>query len=306
MAQGIYEQLVDLNKKYKQLCCKIEQCCEGGGSSTNIYNSDGTLTGNRTLNGDGLVLLFNNLQRFDIQGTNFASTLAIDDATGEFLVSANYIQIFTPDIIFEINNISNILKTQYQQNDIGLKLDFANDRYIIGNEGPNKPFLFIDGVTQNIQTIYNGNTNYGINLDYVNNIYELKSLNLNVTINDNLGTFTTLGIFCDSINNYYSFGNGFFADIATSNFQIADINNGNFLEYNVGIGYLKTQYGGNDIGLKLDFANNQYWIGDEAGINSGSVIKVNDGSSQIQLLAGTVNNVTSLILEDNPCYIYTQ
>jgi hypothetical protein len=69
---------------------------------------------------------------------------------------------------------------------------------------------------------------------------------------------------------------------------------------------LKSVYGGNDIGLKLDFVNNQYWIGDEAGVNSGSVIKVNDGSSQIQLLAGVANTATSLILEDNPGYIYTQ
>ena len=101
--------------------------------STNIYNSDGTLTGNRIINGDGFSILFNNLQRFDIVGTNFASTLAIDDANGDFLVSANYIQFFTPDINFEINNINNILKTAYQGNDIGLKLDFANQIYGLGD-----------------------------------------------------------------------------------------------------------------------------------------------------------------------------
>ncbi len=132
-----------------------------------------------------------------------------------------------------------------------------------------------------LKSVYGGN-DIGLKLDFANNIYQFGESSY------------PFGLQVDFNNQTVNLGD---PDAGTNGISLQLNNVGRLI---------KTVENYNDIGLKLDFANAQYWIGDEVGVNSGSAIIINDINSQIRLLAGAVNNATSLILEDNPGYIYTQ
>jgi len=75
-------------------------------------------------------------------------------------------------------------------------------------------------------------------------------------------------------------------------------NNLNFADLNV----FKTTSGGQDIGLKLDFENGDFWIGDE--VNNGNVIWIDDTNQEVTLATNTNGSSTQLTLDGNSSTIY--
>lgn len=133
--------------------------------STNIYTSDGTLTGNRELFGGGNSLQFSNCSSISLIA-NITEVRA--DNTGVFI---------TP----------NDIVTKYFFSDRGLKLDFANKVYQLGQiTGNNATTLKIDdaaafpvqvsgtNVTQNTSGTASGKF-LKIKVDGVDYVIELKN-----------------------------------------------------------------------------------------------------------------------------------
>jgi hypothetical protein len=216
-----------------------------GGGGTNIYNSDGTLTASRILNGNtNFFLSFLNLAGFIAQaksGLSIGGTIAIQQnfnllqlfyETGlgtqrrglrqeEYFPTAEGLNLILGDntlghLRFNYNQniagFSDSIETS-PANWIGLKLDFTNNEFLFGGQYNSGSNIFIQGGSVQGQ----GN---GINAGFI--------------FND---TYITLG-------DYSNLTNGTQLTIEENN-QI-----------------IKTQSVGNDIGLKLDFANNEYYFGD--------------------------------------------
>lgn len=162
---------------------------------------------------------------------------------------------------YVVNDSTNsVLKTVYSASDVGLKLDFVNENYYLGNL--TNHFLQIDGSSgdtilqcsnswnliadincvltadpQVIKSTYLGN-DIGLKLDFANQSYKFGSTN-----ND-------YGLIVDALNGTIQLG-----DIAGwygggIYFNIDNLNN-----------FLSVQTGGVDVGLKLDFANSDYTFG---------------------------------------------
>lgn len=128
---------------------------------TNIYNSDGTLTGNR-----------------DVLGNNNSLS---------FIGVRNYLFNTQSGINLEIYSSGNFLQTRYTGNVRGLKLDFANRTYELGQlTGNNATTLKIDdaaafpvqvsgtNVTQNTSGTASGKF-LKIKVDGVDYVIELKN-----------------------------------------------------------------------------------------------------------------------------------
>lgn len=111
--------------------------------STNIYNSNGTLTGQRVLDGNGNDLFFYNLSQFLTRNSSFQpSGIRLDFVNDIYQIGkisgGNRMSII-------IDDTNQFIKTIYQNNDIGLKLDFANRTYQLGQiTGNNATTLKID------------------------------------------------------------------------------------------------------------------------------------------------------------------
>jgi hypothetical protein len=89
--------------------------------SVNIYNSNGSLTGNRTLTGNNNILTFTQLTSFAVQTSAYN----------------------TAQLLINDNNFYTVHNT----NQIGLKLDFTNRVYQLGQiNGSNTTTLKIDDV----------------------------------------------------------------------------------------------------------------------------------------------------------------
>ena len=209
-----------------------------GGGGVNIYNSDGTLTGNRTLDGNNNLLAFNNVSSFSV---NMSDSGSIRKSNFPILCGidfSNSIQYFTRIYYRDFNNpndtdfylYKDLIKTQYNANDIGLKLDFGNQQYIFGDNftNPTGNFLYIDNLSISTNNVFNGSE--GIILDFGNRIF---------TYGDP-GNVNGTNIFVDDLNES-----------------------------------IKTRNGGNDIGIKLDFANSLYQFGQITGGNQ-SLIEIDD------------------------------
>jgi hypothetical protein len=130
--------------------------------STNIYNSDGTLTGNRQLSGNNNNLTFADLNVFktSVSGNDrglkldnanfiyefggFGDTQITIDGIPGILKLGDTLNLGTQTLLY-ISDVTKLIKTQYQGNDIGLKLDFANTVYQFGQlTGGNTTQLKID------------------------------------------------------------------------------------------------------------------------------------------------------------------
>lgn len=245
----------------------------GGGGGVNIYNSDGTLTGNRTLSGANNDLNFADLNIFKTSVGGNDIGLNIDFATqtyqlGDFnaINNGNFIKVIDQlsiidlttgiipgqEINFLINSTNQYIKTRYQGNDIGLNLDFANSEYFLGNYSGN--------VNSHIEIISNqtfiGNNSTNLKIDNVNDEIVSK-----VNGSDN-------GIFLGSAGTYrfgqFNFGNSIFLELDDTSQTI------------------KTQYQNNDIGLKLDFANTTYQFGQITGGNT-TFLNINDTIQQFSV-----------------------
>jgi hypothetical protein len=137
-------------------------CSTHGGGGTNIYNSDGTLTGNRTLDASGYNLSFNNITNLKFNNTNFDGGYYQDY---QIIKLGDYQNNIWSGTYFEVDQSNFIIKTSHNNNDIGLKLDFANTLYQFGQiNGGNQTYINIDDQFPTIRT-YIGNINNGISFE---------------------------------------------------------------------------------------------------------------------------------------------
>ena len=158
------------------------------------------------------------------------------------------------------NDFNNYLYTISYNNARGLKIDFANQLYFLGDfdYNNNGTSLILDDNFNNIRTNIGGN-NIGLNLDFANEFYYLGDFNIigngaYIKI-DNAGEFILLN--------------------ASDTHQIQLFINDNSQ-------FIKTKYQGNDRGLLLDFANNQY--------------QINSGVYSYLLIQDVISNFSSIRL----------
>jgi len=138
-----------------------------------------------------------------------------------------------------------VLKTISGSSDVGLKLDFANNQYDLKVNDTN------------------GGSGLYQNLDYTNNQYNISLGTGNAGI-DGQGLQM-------QFNNTDAFVRiGDYAQLTNGTIVLVDNNNS----------IIKTQYGGNDIGLKLDFASSKYELGQLTGGNQ-TKLTVDDATQTI-------------------------
>lgn len=247
-----------------------------GGGGVNIYNSDGTLTGPRDVfcNQNNLRFREVSLVRFD--DISFSDSFVIDFAGSQEKIY-----------------------TRFNNNDIGLKLDFANSVYEFG-ELNNGIKLYIDynnnttqlgdigiigyGIYLNIDSAFGrfetflGNNIVGLKLDFANTIYQFGQItggnNTNLYIND---TISFLGTYYNTLNQGLQF------DFSQRSYSIGHYSNFNQTYLNIAdtLEIIQTRNKGNNNGFNLNFSNRTYKFG--------------------QL---TANNLTSFNIEDNGGFIY--
>jgi hypothetical protein len=298
-----------------------------GGAGTNIYNSDGTLTGNRTLSGANNDLTFIATNDFSIipNGNLLFNpvnngNITLDNTFGIggniFIQGGINTEISSGGsgkLFFDGNNAN--IKTQYQSNDIGLKLDFANNEFGIGQYFGNGNGCNII-ISDNNNNILASISNYYI-LNFIPDFLIFGDTNqiFNGTrfiIKEQSNIINTqyqnndIGLKLDFANQQYIFGNvfnsyGYIQDDINGIIKIGDPL-GNFGGYNnLNIDYLNsliyTQAGGNDIGLKLDFANSIYEIGQLTG---GNAVKITfDDTNDRIYTTGISNQVSGLDIYPN-------
>jgi len=114
--------------------------------------------------------------------------------------------------------------------------------------------LIFDAPANTIKTYYNSNEQ-GLNLDFENSLFSMNALSGAHIILSNSTFDVAVGNYdpCIYANNAYDVSVG---DVA---------NGGSGTNINVlpSTSIIKTQYGGNDIGLKLDFANRNFYFGND-------------------------------------------
>lgn len=180
----------------------------------------------------------------------------------------------TNPVGFLIDGANDVIKTFYTTSftDIGLKLDFANDEYVLGdyNGVSNNTYITVDNANAFISLLCSG---YGVSqqFDGINGNVEISSQNIIKTTNNG----NDIGLKLDFANTIYFLGDpsvymGFYQDINNQLTRMGDqLQNGQWVEVDSPNGITKTTYGLNDIGLKLDFANLKYYLGDYNSINNG-------------------------------------
>jgi hypothetical protein len=321
----------------------------GSGGAVNIYNSDGTLTGNRDVFQNNRNLRFRNIGVFAAFGNNVG--FFVDG-------SSNYIRTELQGLInginftfqhfqigqiqggqrtnLNINDFNQLIKTSNQGNVKGLLLDFANNYYQFGQIIGAYQNLTIDAANFYTYFSYYGLPN-GLQLNYANNTFDFGGFNSGngtyFSVDDTnqiiktINQTNNIGLKLDFANGYYQFGTQTFANgigllidnnsglISTEdqingsngiaiqlfpspNISIGDYANaGNntifYVEDTAGI--IRTIYQGNDIGLKLDFANSSYELGDLSA--NGTFLQIANIQQIFQVINNT--NANGLIIDFN-------
>lgn len=193
---------------------------------------------------------------------------------------------------YVVNDSTNsVLKTVYGANDVGLKLDFANQYYKLGTGDISSGFFAIDQV--NLQITSGGNIGEELFLiDYGNSTvkigdYTNTNLEPYITFDQNITTTyqgNDIGLKLDFANQSYKFGStnndyGLIVDALNGTIQLGDIAGwyGGGIYFNIDNlnNFLSVQTGGVDVGLKLDFANLEYYLG---GVTDQYNVKVSQGT----------------------------
>lgn len=238
-----------------------------------------------------------------------------NDLGNEIYLTANRIPKGTGIEHLNDSNISDdgsVIKTISGSNDIGLKLDFANNSYILGKD---IDFSILVDVNPKVVSLGDWNfSNNGTSWNLDDNNQTIRTTNQG---ND-------IGLIVDFANTYYRLGTddqGLLIYLNTNRYYFGDagsINNGSVFFVDDGNSIIKTTYQSNDIGLKLDFVNNQFTLGDENQINGYGFIRLSNNSNfqnnQIELNASSfsagdlfsIGNQTYFIVNDNNQIIQTQ
>jgi hypothetical protein len=138
-----------------------------------------------------------------------------------------------------------VLKSVYGGNDIGLKLDFANEQYYLGDYTSSKGLVRADCFNGSVHL--SGDNGTSIQLDGSNLETYITSRYINLSSNDN---------------------------------NLSIIQNGNNQS-------LVTSYSGSDIGLKLDYANSIYQLGQLTGGNQ-TKLTIDDPTSTISITGSLI------------------
>jgi hypothetical protein len=192
--------------------------------------------------------------------------------TNDFIPVRSNATTFIDSVLF---NDANVLQTN---NNFGFYCSFTNRVFSIGdfNEGNNATYLSINDNNQLIKTINQAN-DIGLKLDFNNSVYYFGDYN-----NLGNGAFVQIDNFNGAINlyskngsntNLFLDGNNLEAYLYSRFVEIGDGNNNNTRfqidDFNQ---IIKTISQSNEIGLKLDFANNEYFFGDYNNITNGAVL----------------------------------
>ena len=178
-----------------------------------------------------------------------------------------------------LNQSSNILKTIYSTTDIGLKLDFGSNEYIIGDPGGNQKIL-INTSTEYIGIADNGAA--GIKVE--------GASTRTVTIGDAWGTSgTNTNLIVDATNQIIKTANGgadngLKINFTTNYIDIGDYLSGTSTAASVGIvpGAILTRFGGVEKGFYTDSDGNSQV---NRGWNTNLTIQQN--TQRIQLTGNT-------------------
>jgi hypothetical protein len=217
-----------------------------------------------------------------ISGTNESATTAQVAGLAASSLTDTYIP-FSDNGVFAdsyLVNDTDILKTVYSGNDIGLFLDFANNSFALLNntgigfsvtnnisflgdyqEAVNGTYLIVDDTSSFIGSYYGG-SQLGLGLNFATSTYYLGEINnadgLEVTLNN-----------------------------TTRRYLLGDLqvnNNGTNLQIDDNQSYIKTQYLGSDLGLLIDYANTKYRLGadDDRGFvaDGNSTFTMGDPNTQ--------------------------
>jgi len=282
----------------------------GGGGGVNIYNTDGTLTGNRTLSGANNDLTFADLNvlKTSVGGNDIG--LKLDFALNSYilgdvndvsiLVDINPRQVNLGDwnginngTSWYLDDITQYIKTSNQGNDIGLKLDFANNFFSIGQYFGNGNGCLIS-ISDNNNNILAGISNYYI-LNFIPDYLIFGDANqiFNGTrfiIKEQSNIINTqyqgndIGLFLDFANDIYNFGNSNKTSFSIINNGDSFIGDPNYFFSGVTLRILNntltpkifTEYQNAEIGLKLDFANSVYQLGQITGGASNNQLIIDD------------------------------
>lgn len=189
------------------------------------------------------------------------------------------------------DGVDQYAKFLVNNSETGLKLDFINANYSIGDlsSNLNGTHLSIEDGNSAIRSFYGGNE-IGMYFNFGLGEYSFGDMNgynngLYFIINDASQVIKTSlasggkGLYLDFGNNEYLFGD--FNYLGNGTTLVVDDNNS----------LIKTTYGNNNTGLLIDYINNRYLLGDYNGLYNTTWIDVNDGSGFIQLnvLNGAIN-----------------
>lgn len=228
-----------------------------------------------------------------------------------------------------VNDTSNILlKTNYNGTDYGLKIDFVNEKYYLGDYDTTlHGYSFqIDANTEIIKTTDGIGTASGIELDFYNGLFKLgKSGSDRFEVGNNgleyikFGDVSSAngGFFFSTYDGFFRVGTelgtkfeidrnanilqtlfnnvgiGLSVNFDDSIFSLGDFNqiyNGTALKIDDVSQYIKTFNGSNGEGLKLDFQNMVYAIGDYDYSVNGSYLEVDDTNISLNFYNNTVSN----------------
>jgi hypothetical protein len=251
----------------------------------NIYNNDGILTGNRTLSGASNDLTFSDLNVFKTTSGGNDIGLLLDFANQELSLGdssniGNNANIFVHSP-FSGNNwgvyTTNVSINKYGSR-IGLGIDFEYSTFSLGDfaELGNGNFITVDNANQIIKTRSNLN-DIGLKLDFASDEYYLGDPNLNK------GTYAIYG------NNLQSISNN---NIDSTVFEQTP-------------NLIITRFQGNDIGLKLDFANSQYSLGDFNNTSGSTKIVIDDTAQTITLSNISASTDTSILTIDGSGVVHS-
>ena len=207
-----------------------------------------------------------------------------------------------------VDGQNEFISSQYNGNNIGLKLDFANNTFILGN--PN----VLAGLAGGIKVDTNNNATTIGDFNLSNNATTFFIDDNNAIIKSTY-FYSDTGLKLDFANGIYWLGTdpattgktGFWFDVNNCDSLIGDganVNNGVNLSVYNSTQTIKTQNGGNDIGLKLDFANGYFSFG--TPVQNGNYLFINESLNTLDLFVGlTGGNSTNLQLNDNNSLIKT-
>ena len=206
----------------------------------------------------------------DFYGNNNGSYIDIND-------DQTTLSLYTGNTAFLLDNSASFIKTNWNANDIGLKLDFANQNYQLGL-GNYVGFSQI-GLLSVIGD-YTGDNLNGVKLVVNSNI------DIIYTANNDAGP---IGLYLDFQNNFYYLGNnstGVYLDLDSQKYRFGDWDYGGANGINITIddaaGSLVTKvFGGVDKGIFIDFNTNLYYFGDFNGVLNNTYIEVHDNNQKI-------------------------